>query len=151
MNLVDSLVIWALLIVVAALLGWLACNHFWKYYAMFKHLFWGCLMLLFGLLSYDYGVYRGAWAVQDVYQGVPEVRNLESPSNGHNLSIAPSKAQEDAKVPFLYDALVAGFLMYCVLMLLVGGKIVTNSAKKTGPKALARDGLLDNNGPALSR
>ena len=145
----DPLIIWMVLFAVATVLGWLACSHFWKYYAIFKHLFWASLVLLFGLLSYNYGVYRGAWAVQDVYQGAQEVRDLDSPSDGHNLFVTSSKAQEAAKVPFLYDAIVAGFLMYCVLMLLVGGKIVNDRVKKTGLRAVEEDGLLDKNNPTF--
>ena len=141
---------WTVLISVVTLLGWLACSYFWKYYALFKHLFWGSLALLVGFLSYDYGVERGAWAVRDVYQGAREVR-VDSPSNRFNPPGNSYKAQEDAEIPFSYAAVVAGFLIYCVLMLLVGGQIVNNSARKTGPKAVEQDGLFDKDNPTLSR
>ena len=142
---------WTVLVLVVILLGWLACNYFWRYYALFKHLFWGSLALLIGFLSYDYGVERGAWAVGDIYQGVREVR-ADSPSNGLNPTSSSDKAQEDAKIPYLYAAVVAGFLIYCILMLLVGGRqIVTNSARKTGSKGVERDGLFDQGNSTLSR
>ena len=151
MQTMDLLIFWMVVILVMTLLGWLACNRFWSYYAIFKHLVWGCLALLVGFASYDYGVYRGAWAVRDVYHAVPEVRGITSPPNDLNPGNNSYTAQEDARVPFLYETLVAGFLMYCVLMLLVGGQIVNNSAKKTGPKVVERDGLLNSDDPRLSR
>lgn len=127
------------LISLVTLLGWLAYNHFWRYYALFWYLFWGSLALLIGSLSYDYGVYRGAWAVRDVYQGAREVRDMDRLSNGLNLLNNSSKAQADAIIPFSYCAIVAGFLMYCVLMLWVGGQIATNSAKKAESDAAERE------------
>src|SRR5712671_1423863 len=134
----DSLSFWTVLILVVILLGWLACSYFWRYYALFKHLFWGSLALLVGFLSYDYGVERGAWAVRDIYQGAQEFR-ADSPSNGPNPLINSDKVQADSKIPFSYAAVVAGFLMYCVLMLLVGGQIVDSHARKTGPKSATRE------------
>jgi hypothetical protein len=146
----DWLIIWMVLILVMALLGWLACTYFWRYYAIFKHLVWGCLVLLVGFLSYDYGVDRGTWVVRDAYQAAREVKANGS-SSDVNLSNDSSTTQEDAKIPFLYDTIVAGFLMYCVLMLLVGGQIVNNSAKKAGSRVVEREGPLDTSSPTLSR
>jgi hypothetical protein len=147
----DLLVLWMVLILVMALLGWLACNRFWSYYSLFKHLVWGCLMLLVGFVGYDYGVYRGAWAVRDVYYAAHAARDVSGPSNDLNSGNNSYAAQEGARVPFWYDTAVAGFLMYCILMLLVGGQIVNNSARKTGPKAVEQGGLFDNDNPRLSR
>jgi len=146
----DWLIIWMVLILVMALLGWLACTYFWRYYALFKHLVWGCLVLLVGFLSYDYGVDRGTWVVRDAYQAAREVK-ADGLSSGVNPSNDSSTAQGDAKIPFLYDTIVAGFLMYCVLMLLVGGQIVNNSAKKAGSRAGEREGPLDTGSRTLSR
>jgi hypothetical protein len=137
-------------ILVMTLLGWLACSRFWSYYALFKHLVWGCLALLLGFASYDYGVYRGAWAVRDAYHA-QEDRDVSSSPNDLNPRNNSYATQEDARVPFLDETIVAGFLMYCVLMLLVGGQIVNNSAKKNGIKAVEQDGLFDNDNPRLSR
>ena|SRR5580698_9998122 len=145
----DWLIIWMVLILVMALLGWLACTYFWRYYAIFKHLVWGCLVLLVGFLSYDYGVDRGTWVVRDVYQAARDVK-ADGLSSGVNLSNGSSAAQEDAKIPFLYDTIVAGFLMYCVVMLLVGGQIVNNSAKRTASKVVERGGSLDTGSRTLS-
>jgi hypothetical protein len=130
---------WTILILLVTLLGWLACNYFRRYYALFWYLFWGSLALLVGCVSYDYGVYRGAWAVRDVYEGAREVRDIDRLSNGLNLFNNSCKAQTGATIPVSYHAIVAGFLMYCVLMLWVGGRIANNPAKKTGPKAAERD------------
>ena len=146
----DWLIIWMVLISVMALLGWLACSYFWKYYAFFKHLVWGCLVLLVGFLSYDYGVDRGAWVIRDAYHGAREVK-ADGLSSGVNPSNDSSTTQEDAKIPFLYDTIVAGFLMYCVLMLLMGGQIVNNSAKKAASKVVQREGPLDTGSPTLNR
>jgi hypothetical protein len=151
MQTTDLLLIGMVVILVMTLLGWLACNRFWSYYALFKHLVWGCLALLVGFASYDYGVYQGAWAVRDAYHGAQEVGGITSPPNDLSSRNGSYTAQEDARVPNLYETLVAGFLMYCVLMLLVGGHIVNNSAKKPGPRAVARGGLFDNDNPRLSR
>ena len=151
MQTMDVMLIGVVVILVMALLGWLACNRFWSYYALFKHLAWGCLALLVGFASYDYGVYQGAQAVRDAYHGAPAIGDVTSSPNALHPGNNSYAAQEDARVPFLYDTIVAGFLMYCVLMLLVGGQIVNNSAKKTGPRAVAEDGLLDNDNPRLSR
>ena len=145
----DWLIIWMVLILAMALLGWLACSYFWRYYALFKHLVWGCLVLLVGFLSYDYGVDRGTWVVRDAYQASREVKANGSSSDA-NLSNDSSTTQADAKIPFLYDTIVAGFLMYCVLMLLVGGQIVNNSARKAGSRAVEREGPLDTGGHTLS-
>jgi hypothetical protein len=145
----DWLIIWMVLISLMALLGWLACSYFWKYYAFFKHLVWGCLVLLVGFLSYDYGVDRGTWVVRDAYQRAREDKP-DDPSAGFNSSNNPSTTQ-DAKIPFLYDTIVAGFLMYCVLMLLVGGQIVNNSAKRAASRAVEREGPLDTGSPTLNR
>jgi hypothetical protein len=142
----DWLIIWMVLILVMALLGWLACSYFWRYYALFKHLVWGCLVLLVGFLSYDYGVDRGTWAVRDTNH-----REQEVSANDLHPSNDSSAAQEDAKIPFLYDTVVAGFLMYCVLMLLVGGQIVNNSARKAASRAVEREGPLDTGSRTLSR
>jgi hypothetical protein len=141
----NWLIIWMVLILVMALLGWLACTYFWRYYAFFKHLVWGCLVLLVGFLSYDYGVDRGTWVVRDAYRGEREVSANDLQPNSNS-----SAAQEDAKIPFLYDTIVAGFLMYCVLMLLVGGQIVNNSAKRTASKVVERGGSLDTGSRTLS-
>jgi hypothetical protein len=146
----DWLIIWMVLILVMVLLGWLACTYFWRYYAIFKHLVWGCLVLLVGFLSYDYGIDRGTWVVRDAYQAAREVK-ADGLSSGVNLSNDSSTAQEDAKIPFLYDTIVAGFLMYCVLMLLVGGQIVNNSASKAGSRAVEPEGRLDSGSRTLSR
>ncbi len=146
----NWLIIWMVLILVMALLGWLACTYFWRYYAFFKHLVWGCLVLLVGFLSYDYGVDRGTWVVRDVYRGAREVR-ADGLSSGVNPPNDSSITQEDAKIPFLYDTIVAGFLMYCVLMLVVGGQIVNNSAKRASSRAVEREGPLDTGGRTLSR
>ncbi|HXI82684.1 MAG TPA: hypothetical protein VNL17_01190 [Verrucomicrobiae bacterium] len=146
----DWLIIWTVLISVMALLGWLACSYFWRYYAIFKHLVWGCLVLLVGFLSYGYGVDRGAWVVRDAYHGTREVK-ADGSSSGVNLSNDSSTTQENAKMPFFYDTIVAGFLMYCVLMLLVGGQIVNNSARKAAPRAVEREGLFDGDSPTLNR
>jgi hypothetical protein len=147
----DLALLWMAAILVMVLLGWLACSRFWSYYALFKHLVWGCLALLLGFASYDYGVYRGAWAVRDVYQGAQEGRDVSSPPSDLNPRNNSYAAQEEARVPFLDETIVAGFLMYCVLMLLVGGQIVNNSARKNGSKAVVRDGLFDKDNPRLSR
>jgi hypothetical protein len=146
----NWLSIWAVLIFTMALMGWLACSYFWRYYALFKHLVWGCLVLLVGFLSYDYGVDRGTWAVRDAYHGVRVVRG-DGLSTDLDQSNDSSATPEDAKIPFLYDTIVAGFLMYCILMLLVGGQIVNNSAKNAAPKVVEREDLLDTDGHTLSR
>ncbi len=98
----DWLIIWIVLILVMALLGWLACTYFWRYYAIFKHLVWGCLVLLVGFLSYDYGVDRGTWVVRDAQHVAREVR-----ADDFQLNSNSSAAQENAKIPFLYDTIVA--------------------------------------------
>jgi hypothetical protein len=146
----DWLIIWMVLISVMALLSWLACSYFWKYYAIFKHLVWGCLVLLVGFLSYDYGVDRGTWVVRNAYHEVRVVRG-DGLSSDLDQSNDSSTVQEDAKIPFLYDTIVAGFLMYCVVMLLVGGQIVNNSSKKLAPKIVEREGLFDADRRTLSR
>jgi hypothetical protein len=146
----DWLLIWMAAILVVTLLGWLACNRFWSYYALFKHLVWGSLALLLGFASYDYGVYKGAWAVRDVYHGAQTASETTSSPNDLSPGNNSYVAQEEARVPFLYETLVAGFLMYCVLMLLVGGQIVNNSVKRTGTRGVARDGLLDSDNSRLS-
>ncbi len=146
----DWLTIWTVLIPAMAVLGWLACSYFWWYYSLFRHLVWGCLVLLVGFLSYDYGVDRGAWVVRDAYHGTQEVR-AEGFTTGLNQSNASFPAQEDAKIPFFYSTIVAGFLMYCILILLIGGYIVNNSAKKPAPKVSERDGLLDTDSRTLNR
>jgi hypothetical protein len=145
----DLALLWMAAILVMALLGWLACSRFWSYYALFKHLVWGSLALLLGFASYDYGVYRGAWAVRDAYQEAQEARDVNNPSNDNSRNNSYA-AQEDARVPFLDETIVAGFLMYCVLMLLVGGQIVNNSARRTA-MTVERDSLLDKDNPRLSR
>ena len=142
--------IWMVLVLVMALLGWFACSYFWRYYALFKHLVWGCLVLLVGFLSYDYGVERGTWVVRDAYQAA-RLAKADGSSSGLNQSNDSSAAQENAKIPFSYDTVVAGFLMYCVVMLLVGGQIVNNSVKRTNPRAVEREGSLDTGSPTLSR
>jgi hypothetical protein len=151
MQTMDLLLFWMVVILVMTLLGWLACNRFWSYYAIFKHLAWGCLALLVGFASYDYGVYREAWAVRDVYQGAQAAKDINGSPNDLNPGNNSYTAQEDVRVPFLYETLVAGFLMYCVLMLLVGGQIVNNSARRTGARAVERDGLLNSDDSRLSR
>ena len=142
----DWLIIWMVLFFVMALLGWLACTYFWRYYALFKHLVWGCLVLLVGFLSYDYGVDRGAWAVRDAHHEAREVR-----TGGLDQSNDSTAAQEDAKIPFLDDTVVAGFLMYCILMLLVGGQIASSSARKAALKAGERESLFNADRTTLSR
>ena len=149
-NPMDWLIIWAVLISVMVLLGWLACTYFWRYYNFFKHLVWGCLLLLVGFLSYDYGIDRGTWAIRDAYHGVQEAR-ADRLSTGLNQAKDSAEAQEDAKVPASYVTLVAGFLMYCILMLLVGGQIVNNSAKRAASKVNEREGLFDAESRTLNR